>query len=156
MWNQIINLNHPEIKYYNGCKLKYLLINLSHFNRCSSNSTESQTGKEKGAEIPCVTETYFILYMPETIWLDKECNKLMQGVHRGKRATCFHLNSPVALGHTTTATMPFSIYDAVKCSSVHFAPLTGCFTDTAVTKTTTTTTTTKKITLTKKSHSFNL
>lgn len=55
-----------------------------------------------------IMETYFIIYLPKNICLDKESNKLMQGVGRRMRTTCFYLNSlTIALGNTCTSTMPF-------------------------------------------------
>lgn len=51
-------------------------------------------------------QAYLIIESQKTIWLDKECNKLMQGV-RIRMTACFFLTSPKALGDTPTSTMPF-------------------------------------------------
>lgn len=69
---------------------------------------EIKTGRNRN--IPCVVHhgnIFHHLYAKNHLLEKEECNKLMQGVCRRMRTTCFYLSSPtIVLGNTSRC--PFS------------------------------------------------
>lgn len=97
-----------QIHQYGKKIRKYLFYLFIHLNRCCSNSREIKTGRNRN--IPCVVHhgnIFHHLYAKNHLLEKEECNKLMQGVCRRMRTTCFYLNSPtIMLGNASRC--PFS------------------------------------------------